>query len=113
MRRSHRFYALVLELLVLYVAALSGGVACTACAAEHARVEAHGHHQTPHAPTSHQHQHAGAQCLMADGCTVASTSAELTPVVATLAGGTDRVLVADEHLLRRARPAPEPPPPRA
>ena len=124
MRRSRRFFALVLELLVLYLAALSGGVACAACAAERVAPAPHGHHsahanaeqrgqqQGHHAPTSHRHPRADGQCLMADGCSVATTSVELTQVVAAVAEARDRVIVADEHLLRTARPAPEPPPPR-
>ena len=126
-RRSRRFLALVLELLMLHVAVL-GGMGCAACAAERgtqAQGVHHGqqgHHVAPaaqhdghvrHDARAPLHQHDGAQCVAVSGCTVASMSPAITELAATVTTVHTRILVADAHLLRSARPAPEPPPPRA
>ncbi|WP_025413970.1 hypothetical protein [Gemmatirosa kalamazoonensis] len=118
MRRSRRFVALALELLILHVAVL-GGMGCAACAAEHGDRMPHAHaastaHHGEHAPKdAPRHQHDGAPCAVADGCTVAAASAETSELAVTLTAGRTRIVVADEHLHRSARAAPEPPPPRA
>jgi hypothetical protein len=130
MTRSRRLLAFALELLLLQVSILGGGVACasrsggliaarSSATAEHAThtVAHHGSAQspspTPDAPgtPASQHELAARHCLLGGSCAVIGVTSPAL-LVATVTTVSRVVDVADAHLRRSARPAPEPPPPR-